>query len=459
MLQKHKVNIPFWLFFSIITFSSCNISKKIGKQAEKHLLKDSSLLAAHVGICIYEPATGKYWYNHQADKYFIPASNTKIFTCYAGMKYLGDSLPALRVKEENNEITIQGTGDPTLLQPAFKYQPVYDYLKNKRQPILLDNSNWKDNRYGSGWSWDDFGAAYFVERCALPVYGNIMRFYLEKDELKFLPYYRQDIAPAYPMNKYPFNPSLPYLHIKNLPPKFGVKRASLTSNLFTIYESENPFKEARVAKQVDEFENLEFLKDSLYHTRYGTDSVVTHHFFEPNKFNRVIRSQPTDSLLKPMMHRSDNFFAEQTLLMVSNEQLGYMNTAAIVDTILKTDFKEIPQKPKWVDGSGLSRYNLFTPQSIVWVLNKMKDEFGMERTKNIFATGGEGTISNYYLEEKGFIFAKTGTLSNHCALSGFLITKKGKLLIFSVLTGSYPGEATQVRRAVERFLVGLREGY
>jgi D-alanyl-D-alanine carboxypeptidase/D-alanyl-D-alanine-endopeptidase (penicillin-binding protein 4) len=37
---------------------------------------------------------------------------------------------------------------------------------------------------------------------------------------------------------------------------------------------------------------------------------------------RLIRSQPTDSLLKPMMHRSDNFFAEQSLLMVSNERLG-----------------------------------------------------------------------------------------------------------------------------------------
>ena len=41
---------------------------------------------------IYEPATNKYWYNFQADKYFVPASNTKLPTCYAAMKYLGDSL-------------------------------------------------------------------------------------------------------------------------------------------------------------------------------------------------------------------------------------------------------------------------------------------------------------------------------------------------------------------------------
>ena len=36
---------------------------------------------------------------------------------------------------------------------------------------------------------------------------------------------------------------------------------------------------------------------------------------------QFIKTQPTDSLLKPMMHRSDNFFAEQSLLMVSNERL------------------------------------------------------------------------------------------------------------------------------------------
>src|SRR5215216_2947832 len=104
----------------------------------------------------------------------------------------------------------------------------------------------------------------------------------------------------------------------------------------------------------------------------------------------TIHSQPTDSLLKPMMHRSDNFFAEQSLLMVSNERLGFMNDARIIDTLLKTDFKDLPQKPRWVDGSGLSRYNLFTSQDFVFILNKMKNEFGMERIKVIFPTGNEG---------------------------------------------------------------------
>ena len=172
-----------------------------------------------------------------------------------------------------------------------------------------------------------------------------------------------------------------------------------------------------------------------------------------------IHSQPSDSLFKPMMHRSDNFFAEQTLLMASNEHLGYMSDEKIIDTLLKTDLKDIPQKPKWVDGSGLSRYNLFTPQSFVYILNKTKNEFGWDRIKNILPTGGTGTLSSYYKKDSSFIYAKTGTLSNNCALSGYLITKKGKLLIFSVLANNYISGATPVRRAVEKFLLAIRENY
>ena len=113
-------------------------------------------------------------------------------------------------------------------------------------------------------------------------------------------------------------------------------------------------------------------------TVHKTISLATPKIFQDLFFNKTakgvfIHSQPTDSLLKPMMHRSDNFFAEQSLLMVSNKVLGVMNDEKIIDTLLKTDFKDLPQKPGWVDGSGLSRYNLFTPQDFVFIFNKMKN--------------------------------------------------------------------------------------
>ena len=194
--------------------------------------------------------------------------------------------------------------------------------------------------------------------------------------------------------------------------------------------------------------------DILFTTNKAEDSIS----FNDSRLKKI-HSQLADSLYQPMMYNSDNFFAEQTLLMASNEHIGYMSDEKMIDTLLSTDLKDIPQKPQWVDGSGLSRYNLFTPQDFVYILDKLKNEFGLERLKHILPTGGKGTISNYYKNDAGFIFAKTGTLSNHCALSGFLITKKNKLLIFSLIANNYQHSATAVRRAFEKFLLGIREKY
>ncbi|MEO6539669.1 MAG: hypothetical protein ABIN74_01715, partial [Ferruginibacter sp.] len=89
--MNHYVSKAFLILNSsfLIGFCSCSVSKQISKQAQTILLNDTAIRSGHIGISIYEPATSKYWYNHDATNYFIPASNTKLFSLYAGMKYLG----------------------------------------------------------------------------------------------------------------------------------------------------------------------------------------------------------------------------------------------------------------------------------------------------------------------------------------------------------------------------------
>ena len=157
------------------------------------------------------------------------------------------------------------------------------------------------------------------------------------------------------------------------------------------------------------------------------------------------------------MHRSDNFYAEQSLLMVGQALSGELNDAKTIDSLMKTDFANMPNKPRWVDGSGLSRYNLISPMDFVWVLNKMKQEINWNRITTIFPTGNTGTLSGYYKNYGGKIYAKTGTLSNHVALSGFIKTNSGKELIFSVLVNSHQTAASNIRRAVEAFLTDIIE--
>ncbi|TAL45713.1 MAG: hypothetical protein EPN92_07130, partial [Chitinophagaceae bacterium] len=97
---------------SILLFS-CSIQKQISRSAQQ-VIKDSSLLTAHVGISIYDPEKNKYLYNYQGDKYFVPASNTKLPTCYAAMKYLGENLRGLDYLETDTVLFIRPTADPTL---------------------------------------------------------------------------------------------------------------------------------------------------------------------------------------------------------------------------------------------------------------------------------------------------------------------------------------------------------
>lgn len=400
------------------------------------------LKTAHVGITVYEPATGKTWFDYQGGHYFVPASNTKIPTCYAAMKYLGDSLVGLRYYN-NGILFIYPSGDPTLLNSDFPNQPIFSFLKNtKADTIVFCNNPWVEEALGSGWSWNDYNEAYMAERSSLPVFGNLVLFSGSAfDGIRTMPNFKSSIAAVEGGSK-----------ISNVYRELGTNDFSVEMKGERERTIKVPF-----ATQ-DGRSSIRILADTV-HKEINRPSAEFNVLKTTDPRLRVIHSQPTDSLLRPMMHRSDNFFAEQALLMVSNEHLGFMNDAKIIDTLLKTDFKDLPQKPRWVDGSGLSRYNLFTPQDFVFILNKMKTEFGMTRLKNILATGGEGTLSNYYVAEKDFLYAKTGTLSGVVALSGFLTTKKGRELIFSVQVNNHNGSATEVRRAVEKFVEGLRERY
>ncbi len=433
-----KKNYSGWMLMINILLFACSPSKQIGRLAKSNILNNSAFAAAHTGISIYEPETQKYWYNYQGDKYFVPASNTKLPTCYAAMKYLGDSISGMRYQQLNDTLFISPTGDPTFLQTDFKDQRVYDLLRNNGKTIALNDALWQEERWGNGWAWNDYAEDYMAERSAMPIYGNLARF---KDTLKNI-----HVIPSFFSNRISADTS------QGLVAGEALIRRELSSNTFFLTRKDSAFNNIDVPFYTSDSLLLKLLEDTLH------KNVYKNHIqgFPGSTYEKEIYSQPTDSLLRIMMHRSDNFFAEQSLLMVSRKLLGVMNDEKVIDTLLKTDFIDLPQKPGWADGSGLSRYNLFTPQDFVSILNKMKNDFGLERIKNILPTGGTGTLNNYYRADSGYIFAKTGTLSGVVALSGFLITKKNKLLIFSVLVNNHHDRASLVREGIEKFIRSVR---
>ncbi|MEL7340225.1 MAG: D-alanyl-D-alanine carboxypeptidase, partial [Bacteroidota bacterium] len=201
---------------------------------------------------------------------------------------------------------------------------------------------------------------------------------------------------------------------------------------------------------------LEMLADTLkQEVRSWTGATL-------DEQNPIFYSQPIDSLYQFMLQNSDNFFAEQMLVMCAALQTGPVNSEAMIRYSLDSLLRELPDPVRWVDGAGLSRYNLISPADLVWVLNKIYQQVGEERVFNLLPAGGvSGTLEKYYAGRDGipYVFAKTGTLSNNHNLSGFIRCQSGKVLIFSIMQNHYLFSSSVVKPQIEAFLEEVYQRY
>jgi D-alanyl-D-alanine carboxypeptidase/D-alanyl-D-alanine-endopeptidase (penicillin-binding protein 4) len=168
-----------------------------------------------------------------------------------------------------------------------------------------------------------------------------------------------------------------------------------------------------------------------------------------------------DTLYKRMLLPSDNFIAEQILLNIAASKGMEMNTAVVIDYVKKNFLSDLPDKAVWVDGSGLSRQNLFTPRSIVRLCEKIYDEIGdQDRLFDLLPQGGKtGTLKNLFKGDKPYVFAKTGSLSNNNNLSGYLITASGKKLIFSFMNNNFTRPTSEIRSEMEKVINEIHKKY
>lgn len=171
-------NVFLYLLALVGLLASCKAPATVtavplaGKSVFSNL--EDSLMGAHLGVMVMEAENGKVLAEHNSHKYFVPASNIKLLSLYAGLKFLPDSLVGLRYYEAGDTIYAVPTGDPGLLSDDFKNHPVLNWLNEVKKPVVMDASNWKAERYGRGWTWSDYQASYQPERSALPVYENLM---------------------------------------------------------------------------------------------------------------------------------------------------------------------------------------------------------------------------------------------------------------------------------------------
>ncbi|UMB61979.1 D-alanyl-D-alanine carboxypeptidase [Lutibacter sp. A80] len=409
--------------FIFIGCKSSRVSKKISRQLDSDFFNNQ-----FTGLLVYNPAADKTIYNYNEDKYFTPASNTKIFTLYTALQYLPNRIPSFKYTIEKDTLNVLGTGDPTFLHPYFKDSTALKMFSNyEKINLIIDNL--EDKKYGPGWAWEDYDTYFSPEKSNFPMYGNVITINYDT-ELKTSPEALKDSVYLKPS---------------------GFKRA-YNSNQF--YYQPNPSKTKEIPMVIDSL----IIKKLWNHLLPNKVHLTTNSSI---KMKHTAYGIETDSLYKRMMHKSDNFLAEQILILASSTLSDTLNSSSIRKELLKNKLSDLKQQPRWVDGSGLSRYNLFTPTSFVQVLTKLYNEIPKKRLLNFFPVGGElGTLKNWYAgNPTPYVYAKSGSFGNNYSLSGYLITKSNKVLIFSFMNNHFKTSTNTVRQEIQTVLELLRDNY
>lgn len=442
-----KLNYILFVVTLSFAFSNCTGTKKITKTKEK-ITAQSLVTTSPVfnkiftGFMLFDPETGDTLAKQYADKYMTPASNTKIYTMYACSQILGDSVPSLRYVIQGKDLIFWGTGDPTFAHPNFENE----YGKNRAVEFL---KSWKGNlfyapqfnkyRFGEGWAWDDYNGYYSTELSTFPIYSNVIRFRK----------YKGNEAPT----------TIPTYFEPFLKEQKGIGQP-------TRNEMDNTVNYPTYGKDATASKDIPFMVSNnviLELLKEATGKNVQFYWQlneEMKAKQRTIYSYRTQDVLQQMMHPSDNFIAEQLLFVCASEKNLPLRTAEIIQFATDSLLQNLPDAPVWKDGSGMSRYNMFTPRSMVHVLNNLYQNTDTTTLFTIFPTGGKsGTIKNNYAGNPPYVFAKTGTISNNHCLSGYIRTNSGKVLIFTFMNNHYADSSSVYKAEMQRVLEWIRDNY
>ncbi len=438
------------LFLLLFLCTSCTIFKgreTRSAQKIKHEVSHSAVFSkAFTGFTLFDPGSRKTLVDVNGNRYFTPASCAKILTLATCLELLKDSVPSMQYYYADSILVFKGVGDPTFLHPKFQYwRKSYDFLADTTQPIQLYFQYFLEPRFGPGWAWDDYTESYQPEKSPFPIYGNTLRILGQ-------PSGRYEIEPTF------FRTIVEYPHYDEygiIPRDIGRRE---TDNMVGMKRLPREGEEIWIPFRPPYWEGM--LADTLH--RREIDPAHYHLEFPADLQWSTYYSTPTDTVLRRMMYQSDNFIAEQMLLVCANLKFKLLKQDTMIQWMLHNSFMDLPQPPKWVDGSGLSRYNLMTPQSLTQVLSTLWQEQPHERLLSLFPAGGvSGTIADWYAgkENKPYVFAKTGSMGGVNCLSGYLVCKSGKVLIFSFMHNNYVGSNRPWKAEMQTILEHIRDRF
>jgi D-alanyl-D-alanine carboxypeptidase/D-alanyl-D-alanine-endopeptidase (penicillin-binding protein 4) len=176
-------------------------------------------------------------------------------------------------------------------------------------------------------------------------------------------------------------------------------------------------------------------------------------------------SPPLADILKLMNKPSDNWVAELLFKTIGAEVIGKPGTWKKGRQAVTEYLSEIMSEPpahRFVDGSGLSRYNLLNAELLTDLLVYMYQTFELmpEYLVSLPIAGVDGTLRNrmkgMYAEK--ILRAKTGTLSGVSALAGYTVTADDEVFAFGILISHYialPASARDIQDKIGNYLTSF----
>ena len=163
------------------------------------------------------------------------------------------------------------------------------------------------------------------------------------------------------------------------------------------------------------------------------------------------QSAPLVRALEIINKSSQNLHAEILLRTLGAEFRGSGTEEAGLQ-VIREFLAETGVETKGIslnDGSGLSRANLLTPrfQTSLMLFLSTRPHFDLF-LNTLAVSGTDGTLRNRFSSERGVIHAKTGTLSGVSSLSGYMTTKSGRNLVFSIFA-NFRASVGRIRKTID----------
>jgi serine-type D-Ala-D-Ala carboxypeptidase/endopeptidase (penicillin-binding protein 4) len=449
------------------------------------------------GLMISDADTGEVLYAVNAGRYFMPASNAKLFTTAMALATLGPDFHIRTTVESvaapdssghlEGDLVLVGRGDANLSSRVIPFvdhaerngppekaladladQVVASGVKEISGDVVGDDSYFVPERYPSGWGIDDTVWSYGAAVSALAINDNYISVILRPGATVGAPLVYS--AAPWPGIYELRNDAL--TSAAGTEPKLRLERDP-DSQIFRLtgtLPQDAPARELQLAV-TQPAENAAAILTQLLEARgvrvEGHSRARHGDRAQPQTPSpmHVLAEHSSPALVQDVRltnKLSMNLHAELLLRVAAREKAAAMtmDDAVAFATAFRQSIGITPDEVQLTDGSGLSRGDLVTPQAVVQLLSyAARQPWGPDFVASLPVAGQDGTLENRMraTAAAGQVHAKTGLVEHVNSLSGYATTRRGAHLIFAIFGNNTGTHGAEALHAVDTVCVAMVE--